>query len=189
MDRQVVFQQVAKAYHANNWILEDWRVPIFQQFRYFDAVVSSVVRVAGGHRTRYQKYIQSLNLHFRKFCRSIVRLSPHIGSTLGWHELLHIWNKLAAHFAGDGKVPSRSGICCAYWKLAAHIAKLPIHHWIQKVFIWQTVGRRWLGRQHRWRCRYQRMGHCARLWVVGQHVNGMKEKCSTPHGVQAWLTH
>ena len=138
-----------------------------------------------------KKNIQTLDIHFRKFCRSIVGLSQHIDWTLGWHEILHIWNK---HFAGVAKIPSRSGICCAYWKLATHIAKFPIHHWIQKVFIRQPVGRRWLGRpKHRWDSKLAMSlpkngslgGHCARLWIVGQYLNGMKEKCSAPHGVQA----
>ena len=45
-----------KRYHANKWILEDRRVPIFQRLRYFDyfdCVVSSVACFAGEHRTIY----------------------------------------------------------------------------------------------------------------------------------------
>ena len=31
---------------------------------------------ANGHRTMYKEHIQTLDLHFRKFCRSIVRPPP-----------------------------------------------------------------------------------------------------------------
>ena len=190
LDLQFHLQQAAKAYHANKWILEDRRVPISQRLRYFDSVVSSVACFAGGHRTMYKEHIQSLDLHFRKLCRSIVGPPPHIDWTLEWHEILHVWNERVAHFVDIAKIQSWSRICCGkYWKLAAHITKLPIHHWIQRVLRWQPVGRRRLGRpKHRWDsklelyCRYQRLGHWEEfahdyeLWE--RHLNGFINFCS-----------
>ena len=190
LDLQFHLQQAAKAYHANKWILEDRTVPISQRLRYFDAVVSSVACFAGGHRTIYKEHIQTLDLHFRKFCRSIVGPPPHIDWTLEWHEVSHTWNERAAHFVGIAKIQSWSRICCgAYWKLAAHIAKLPIHHWIQRVLHWQPVGPRRIGRpKHRWDsklemyCRYQRLGRwedTAQDFVVWkQQLNGFLDFCS-----------
>ena len=70
LDLQYHLQQAAEAYHANKWILEDRKVPI--SLRYFDFVVSSVACFAGGHRTMYQEHLQTLDINFRKFCRSIV---------------------------------------------------------------------------------------------------------------------
>ena len=69
-----------------------------QRLRYFDSVVSSVACFAGGQRTIYKEHIQTLDPHFRKFCRSIVGPPPHIDWTLEWHEVLHTWNERAAHF-------------------------------------------------------------------------------------------
>ena len=63
----------------HQWILEDRTVPISQRLRYFDAVVSSSVACfAGGHRTIHTEHIQTLDFHFRKFCRSIVGPPRHI---------------------------------------------------------------------------------------------------------------
>ena len=91
----------------------------------------------------FQEYIQTLDRHFRKFCRSIVSPPPYIDWTLEWHEILHAWNERAAHFVGVAKIQSWSKICCvSYWKLAAHIAKHPIHHWIQRILHWQPVGQK-----------------------------------------------
>ena len=39
----------------------------------------------------YKEHMQILDLHFRKFSRSIVGLGPHIDWTLEWHEVfLHL---------------------------------------------------------------------------------------------------
>lgn len=44
-------------------------------------------------------------------------------------------------FVGRAKLQSWSRMCCgAYWHLAAHIPKLPIHHWVQKVSALATCG-------------------------------------------------
>ena len=104
LDLQYHLQQAAKAYHANKWILEDRRVPISQRLRYFDSVVSSAACFAGGHRTIYQEHLQTLDIHFRKFCRSIVGPPPYIDWTLAWHKILHTWNDRAAHFARVAKI-------------------------------------------------------------------------------------
>ena len=104
LDLQYHLQQAAKAYHANKWILEDRRVPISQRLCYFDSVVSSVACFAGGHRTIYQEHLQTLDIHFRKFCRSIVGPPPYIDWTLAWHKILDTWNDRAAHFARVAKI-------------------------------------------------------------------------------------
>ena len=147
LDLQYHLQQAAKAYHANKWILEDRKVPISQRLRYFDSVVSSVACFAGGHRTMYREHLQTLDIHCRKFCRSIVGPPPYIDWTLAWHEILHTWNERAAHFVRAAKIESWSRMCCgSYWKLASHVVKRPTNHWIRRVLHWQPVGQRRLGR-------------------------------------------
>ena len=189
LDLQYHLQQAAKAYHANKWILEDRKVPISQRLRYFDSVVSSVACFAGGHRTMYQEHLQTLDIHFRKFCRSIVGPPPYIDWTLAWHEILHAWNERAAHFVRVAKIESWSRMCCgSYWKLASHVVQRPTHHWIRRVLHWQPVGQRRLGRPKLcWEsklemyCRYQGLAH----WEVAaqncevwkQHFNTFLDFC------------
>ena len=141
------------------------------------SVVSSVACFARGHRTIYQEHIQTLDLHFRKFCRSIVGPPPYTDWTLEWHEILHAWNERAAHFVGVAKIQSWSRICCvSYWALAAHIAKRPIHHWIQRILHWQPVGQMRLGRpKHRWESKLEmRYIFVTKDWFIGrkQHKIG-----------------
>ena len=127
---------------TNKWILEDRKVPISQRLRYFDSVVSSAACFAGGHRTMYQEHLQTLDIHFRKFCRSIVGPPPYIHWTLAWHKILHTWNERAAHFVRVAKIESWSRMCCgSYWKLASHVVQRPTHHWIRRVLHWQPVGK------------------------------------------------
>ena len=189
LDLQFHLRQAAKT-DANKWILEGRTVPIAQRFRCFDAVVSSIACFASGHRTMYREHIQTLDIHFRKFCRSIMGPPPHIDWTLEWHEVLHTYNERATHCVGIVKIQSWSRICCgAYWKLAAHIAKLPFHHWIQRVLHWQPVGQTRLGRpKHRWDtklemyCRYQKMGRwedtAQDFEVWKQQLSGCLHFCS-----------
>ena len=65
LDLQYHLQPAATAYHANKWIVDDWRVSISQRLRSFDAVVSSVACFASGRRTIHQEHIQTLDPHFR----------------------------------------------------------------------------------------------------------------------------
>ena len=167
MDLQYHLQQAAKAYHANKWILEDRRVPISQRLCYFDSVVSSVACFAGGHRTIYQEHLQTLDIHFRKFCRSIVGPPPYIDWTLAWHKILHTWNDRAAHFARVAKI--ETGRECVVvrignWHLMLFHAPLTTGY--ERVLHWQPVRQRRLGRPKLcWEsklemyCRYEGLQH------------------------------
>ena len=189
LDLQYHLQQAAKSHHANKWILEDRRVPISQRLRYFDAVVSSVACFAGGHRTIYQEHIQILDLHFRKFCRSIVGPPPYTGHSNGMKSCMLGTNEQHILLASRRfRVGPEFVVHASYWKLAAHIAKRPIHHWIQRILHWQPVGQRRLGRpKHRWEsklemyCRYQGLVHWEEaaqnyeLWE--QHLHRFLDFC------------
>ena len=61
-------------YHGHE-TTQDRTVPVSERLRYFDAVVSSAACFAGRLRTMYKEHMQILDLHFRKFCRSIVGAS------------------------------------------------------------------------------------------------------------------
>ena len=97
----ILYPANGKGVHANKQILEDRGVPISQRLRYFDAVVSSVACFAAGHRALYKEHIQSLDLHFRKFCRSIVGPPPDIDWTRVWHEILTHLERTSWAFCWD----------------------------------------------------------------------------------------
>ena len=70
---------------------------------------------------------QTLDIHFRKFCRSIVGPPPYIDWTLAWHEILHTWNERAAHFVRVAKIESWSRMCVVHignWHLMLFNAPL-----------------------------------------------------------------
>ena len=128
LDLQFHLQHMAKAYNANKWILEDRTVPISQHLRYFNAVVSSVACVAGRH-TIYKEHIQTLDLHFRKFCRSIVGPPPHIDwrfCTLGTNAQ-HILLASQKYKVGPEVAVVRIG----NWPLT--LPNFPFINWIQRV--------------------------------------------------------
>ena len=79
--------------------------------------------------------------------RALRRTSPGHSSVPEWHDIFHAWNEQATHFVGGAKIESWSRICRAsYWKLAAHIVKRAIHHWIQNnVCIGNPWGKNSLG--------------------------------------------
>ena len=97
---QTISSKGHKTYNANIFIVKDPKGFVSNRIRYFDGGVSSVACFPSWHRTMHQKPTQLLDLHFRKFRRSIVRPPPHIEWTLAWEEILHAWIERAAHFVG-----------------------------------------------------------------------------------------
>ena len=82
---------------AYRWILQDKTTSINSRLKYFNVCVSTVVCFGGGHRTPYKKITKqfSLDVFFRKLCRSIVTPPSDTGWSLEWHEILNHWNDRA----------------------------------------------------------------------------------------------
>ena len=72
VDLEYHLQQAAKIFYANRWILLDRNVSLSKRLKYFDAVVSSVACLGSGHKAIYNSQLATLEVHFRKLCRSIV---------------------------------------------------------------------------------------------------------------------
>ena len=187
LDSQYHLQQAAKSYHANKWILEDRKVPISQRLRYFDAIVSSVACFAGTvpfTRHTYKPWTFILGNSADPLLALRRTLTGHSNGmktcTLGRTSCTFCRRREDSEL-----VPI---LWCFIWKLAAHIAKRPIHHWMQRILHWQPVGQRRLGRpKHRWEsklemyCRYQGLVHWEeatqnyKLWE--QHLNRFLDFC------------
>lgn len=59
----------------NRWILQDRNASIVKRLPYFKSILLllAVACFALGYRAIYNRHLESLDSHFRKFCRSIVK--------------------------------------------------------------------------------------------------------------------
>ena len=153
LDLAYHMEQGTNSMHANRWIRQDKTTSIYTRLKYFNACVSAVVCFGGGHRTLYKKQLYTLDVLFRKFCRSIATPPSDTDWSLEWHEILHHWNDRARTFGQTaGLQPWSYCVCRQHWKLASHIAILPEHRWVRRILAWDpSVRHRSLGRSpHTW---------------------------------------
>ena len=85
-------QNAARAFQANKWVLCDKNVGIALRLKFFDAIVTSVVCFAGGHRKLYVRELRKLDVHCRKLLRRMVGPPPDINWNGPWHDILHEWH-------------------------------------------------------------------------------------------------
>ena len=79
----------------------------------------------------------TLDVQFRKLCRSIVGPPPEVD----WNAA---WNKVPS---ANANVNTWSYIICKnYWNLARHVAALPAHWWVRRLLSWHFFGTRRIGR-------------------------------------------
>ena len=65
-------QATSKTFYANKWILCDKNVSLNSRIKFFDSVVTSVVRFGAGQRKLYKSEIRKLDVHCRKLLRQVV---------------------------------------------------------------------------------------------------------------------
>ena len=184
LDLSYHMEQGTKSMHANRWILQDNTTSIYTRLKYFNACVSAVVCFGGGHRTMYKKQLHTLDVLFRKLCRSIVTPPSDTDWSLEWHEILHPWNDRARTFAQTaGLQPWSYCVCRQHWKLASHIANLPEYRLVRRILAWNpSVRYRSLGRRpHTWDyqlqafCRYKGLGPWLEEAKYHHHWNALFE--------------
>ena len=167
IDLEYHLQQASKSFYANRWILLDRSVSISKRLKYFNAVVSSVACFGSKHRAIYSSQLSTLDVHFRKLCRSIVGPPSEVDWNAAWNEILHLWNERTRSFVANAHVNTWSYITCKnYWNLAKHVASLPEHRWVQRLLSWHPFGTRRVGRpRNTWDskldayCRYANLGY------------------------------
>ena len=136
VDLQYHLLQASKIFDMNRWILQDRNVSITKRLRYSESVLSSVACFAGGHRTIYNRQLERLDTHFRKFstaCRS-----------------MNI-------FIDRANIKTWSRICCLnFWRLAQHVAMLSQERWVRRILRWCPPGTYRIGRpQFHWESRHE----------------------------------
>ena len=110
IDLEYHLQQASKSFCANRWILLDRSVSISKRLKYFNAVVSSVACFGSGHRAIYNSQLATLDVHFRKLCRSIVGPPSEVDWNAAWNEILHLWNERTRSFVANARVNTWSYI-------------------------------------------------------------------------------
>ena len=65
-------QATSKAFYANKLILCDKNVSLNSRIKFFDSVVTSVVRFGAGQRKLYTSELRKLDVHCRKLLRQVV---------------------------------------------------------------------------------------------------------------------
>ena len=78
---------------------------------------------AGGHNYIYQELLQTLDIHFRKFCRSIVG-APYIDWTLASCNF-PVWNERAAHVVHTAKIGSPETVVVPLGNLRLILLNVP----------------------------------------------------------------
>ena len=61
--------------------------------KFFDAMITSAVCFAAGHRKLYTTDLRKLDVHCRKFFRRVVCPPVDIDWNQPWHTILHAWHR------------------------------------------------------------------------------------------------
>ena len=86
-------QSAARAFHVQKWILCDKMVSMASRLKFFDAMITSVVCFAAGHRKIYTTDLRKLDVHCRKLLRRVVGPPADIHWNQPWHTILHAWHR------------------------------------------------------------------------------------------------
>ena len=73
---------------------------------------SPVACFSSGRRAIYNSQLATLDVQFRKLCRSIVGPPPGVDWNAAWNEVLHLWNERVRNFIANGHVNTWSYITC-----------------------------------------------------------------------------
>ena len=82
----------SKAFYANKWILCDKNVSLNSRIKFFDSVVTSVVRFGADQRKLYKSELCTA-VNLCKFLRQVVGPPGGIDWTQPWHSILHQRNQ------------------------------------------------------------------------------------------------
>jgi len=86
-------QSAARAFHVHKWILCDKMVSMASRLKFFDAMITSAVCFAAGHRKIFTSDLQKFDVHCRKLFRRVVGPPAEIDWNQPWHSILHAWHR------------------------------------------------------------------------------------------------
>ena len=102
-------QNVFRTFQANKWILCDKNVSVAFTVETLDAMVTSLVGFAAGHRRVYEGELRKMDAHCRKLLRRMVGPPPDIIWNGPWHDILHEWH-----------IPIKQQLECNGFKIWSH---------------------------------------------------------------------
>ena len=112
IDLEYHLQQASKSFTQTVKFYWTEAFPFPKRLKYFNAVVSSVACFGSGHRAIYNSQLATLDVHFRKLCRSIVGPPSEVDWNAAWNEILHLWNERTKSFVANARVNTWSYITC-----------------------------------------------------------------------------
>ena len=78
---------------TNRFCVTKINVSLNSRIKFFDSVVTSVVRFGAGQRKLYKSELWKLDVHCRKLLRQVVGPPGSIDWTQPWHSILRQWNQ------------------------------------------------------------------------------------------------
>ena len=129
-------QATSKAFYANKWILCDKNVSLNSRIKFFDSVVTSVVRFGAGQRKLYKSEFRKLDVHCRKLLRQVVGPPGSIDWTQPWHSILHQWNQRVVEQMQLNGFKLWSQRCMIeYRKFVQYVAVLDDSRWLKRALV------------------------------------------------------
>ena len=126
-------QAASKTFSANKWILCDKNVSLDSRIKFFDSVVSSVVRFGAGQRKLYKSELRKLDVHCRKFLCQVVGPPGSIDWTQPWHSILDRWNQRVVEQMQLNGFEFWSNRCMfESWKFVQYVAVLDDSRWLKR---------------------------------------------------------
>ena len=118
-------------------------VSIALRLEFFDAMVTSMMCFAAGHRKVYVGELRKLDAHCRKLLRRMVGPPLGINWDGPWHDILHEWHtRIERQLECNGfKIWSHRYVT-EYWKFANYVALLPEDRSDRRVLAWHPQQRR-----------------------------------------------
>ena len=118
-------QAASTTFYANKWILCDKNISLKSRIKFFDSVVTSVVRFGAGQRKLCQSELRKLDVHYRKHLRQVVGPPGNIDWTQPWHSILHQWNQRVVEQMQLNGYEFWSNRCMLeYWKVVQYAVLL-----------------------------------------------------------------
>ena len=158
-------QSAARAFHVHKWILCDKMVSMASRLKFFDAMITSVVCFAAGHRKIYTNDLRKLDVHCRKLLRRVVGPPADIDWNQPWHTILHSWhNRIDQQLKYHGFKIWSAKYLSEYWKFANYVALLDENRWVKRILHWNAGGGRPGRSFFQWQtpiqnfCRWHRLG-------------------------------
>ena len=113
------------------------------RLKFLDAMITSAVCFAAGHRKIYTNDLRKLDVHCRQLLRRVVGPPADIDWNQPWHTILHSWhNRIDQQLKYHGFKIWSAKYLSEYWKFANYVALLDENRWVKHILHWNAGGGR-----------------------------------------------